>query len=209
MNLFDFGTTKSDLSGTAACSPHRLEPPKAAHGSLFPMTAFSGADRSLGCSSRRNDTQHDIVHGMSLPTPTHNHNNLHRVPLQDVLNIVAEIDDILLREFGGRGRGIHSKLDSVHPPLPARLDRRLRYFEAVRNKALMQPDWRIPDRTGYVAECQAAARRLHHIAHMRARRRNVLGSLQRLGKTRWSVATVVAALCMLYLVTSRVFFYSG
>jgi hypothetical protein len=144
-----------------------------------------------------------MVCGMSLEfTPTQSRRNLHMETLRDVLGIVAEIDDILGREFGGKGRGIHSKLDSVYPPLPARLDKRLRYFEAVRNKALMQPDWRIPDRMGYVAECLAAAQRLRHIAQKRDRRRRVLAPFLRLrGAPGW-FAMVLCAIGVLMLLTS-------
>lgn len=124
------------------------------------------------------------------------------VTLKDVLSIVAEIDDILGREFGGKGRGIHSKLDSVQPALPARLDKRLRYFEAVRNKALMQPEWRIPDRTSYIAECQAAARRLRDIARRRERRHRIWAAVQRWRRALRPFAFVVAAMCALLLLAS-------
>lgn len=122
--------------------------------------------------------------------------------LRDVLGIVAEIDGILGREFGGKGRGIHSKLDSLRPALPTRLDKRLRYFEAVRNKALMQPDWRIPDRAHYIAECQAAARRLRHIACKRRRLQHLLAALHRLRRTLGSFSIAVAAMCILLLLAS-------
>lgn len=128
--------------------------------------------------------------------------------LQDVLSVVAEIDDILGREFGGKGRGIHSKLDSVHPALPAQLDKRLRYFEAVRNKALIQPDWRIPDRASYVTECQAATRRLRQIAQTRERRRHMLAPLQRLRTTLGSFAIVMVALCALLLLAGGAISFS-
>jgi hypothetical protein len=121
------------------------------------------------------------------------------VTLRDVLSIVAEIDDILAREFGGKGRGIHRKLDSVHPALPNQLDKRLRYFEAVRNKALMQPDWRIPDRTHYITECQAAARR----------RRRMLAPLQRLRGMPGSFAIVMAAVGALLLLVSGAISFSA
>lgn len=142
-------------------------------------------------------------------TPTQSRRSLHMVTLRDVLSIVAEIDDILAREFGGKGRGIHSKLDSVHPALPNQLDKRLRYFEAVRNKALMQPDWRIPDRTHYITECQAAARRLHLIAQQRERRRRMLAPLQRLRGMPGSFAIVMAVVGALLLLASRAISFSA
>lgn len=145
-----------------------------------------------------------MVHGMSLEPPfSQNRRTLHMVTLKDVLSIVAEIDDILKRELGGKGRGIHSKLDSVRPPLPSQLDKRLRYFEAVRNKALMQPDWRIPDRPGYISECQVAARRLRAIARKRARLHRLQAALQRVFGALKPFAFVAVAMGVLFVWASR------
>ena len=156
-----------------------------------------------GSTSANEGKHHDIVHGMSLkPSSIHGRRTLHMVTLQDVLGIVAEIDGILAREFGGKGRGIHSKLDSVRPPLPTRLDKRLRYFEAVRNKAVMQPDWRIPDRSSYITECQTAARRLHDIARTRERRRRLLATLRRSRGNLGTLAMVMIAICVFLLLAS-------
>lgn len=153
------------------------------------------------CRDTNRGADDDIVRGMPLePSPTSNRKNLHRVTLQDVLAVVAEIDDILKHDFGGKGRGIHSKLDSLDPALPHHLDKKLRYFEAVRNKALTQPDWPIPNRASYMTECRAMARRLRHIAQQRDRRRRMLVPFQRLRARRGSIAVVVAALGVLLLV---------
>lgn len=122
--------------------------------------------------------------------------------LRDVIGHVAEIDGVLGREFGGKGRGIHSKLDSVRPPIPAKLGKRLRYLEAARNKALMQPEWRIPDRDKYIAECQAAVMRLRRIAHKRERNRQRLRLLRRSLGTLGPCVIVIAAMCLLLLVAS-------
>lgn len=141
---------------------------------------------------------------MSLePSFSQNRKTLHIVSLKDVLSIVAEIDDILGREFGGKGRGIHSKLDSLHPALPFRLDKRLRYFEAVRNKALMQPEWRIPDRTAYITECQAAARRLRDIARQRERHQRLRTATQRLLWTLKPFVLVAVAMSLLLALAGR------
>lgn len=94
--------------------------------------------------------------------------------MQDVLDITAVIDSVLARDFGGKGRGIHSKLDSLRHPIPARLDRRLRYLAAVRNKALNEPDWAIPQRELYLDECRALAIRLLDIGRRRHRKAHLL-----------------------------------
>lgn len=98
----------------------------------------------------------------------------HMKAMQDVLDITAVIDSVLARDFGGKGRGIHSKLDSLRHPVPARLDRRLRYLAAVRNKALNEPDWAIPQRDRYLAECRAMAIRLLDISRRRQRKAHLL-----------------------------------
>lgn len=98
----------------------------------------------------------------------------HMKAMQDVLDITAVIDSVLARDFGGKGRGIHSKLDSLRHPIPARLDRRLRYLAAVRNKALNEPDWVIPQRERYLDECRALAIRLLDIGRRRHRKAHLL-----------------------------------
>jgi hypothetical protein len=109
-----------------------------------------------------------------MPMVRHMVKTPHMKAMQDVLDITAVIDSVLARDFGGKGRGIHSKLDSVREPVPARLDRRLRYLAAVRNKALNEPDWAIPQRERYLAECQAMAIRLLDISRRRQRRTHLL-----------------------------------
>lgn len=98
----------------------------------------------------------------------------HMKAMQDVLDVTAVIDAVLARDFGGKGRGIHSKLDSLRHPVPARLDRRLRYLAAVRNKALNEPDWAIPQRDRYLAECRAMVLRLLDISRRRQRKTHLL-----------------------------------
>lgn len=109
-----------------------------------------------------------------IPMVRHMVKTPHMKAMQDVLDITAVIDSVLARDFGGKGRGIHSKLDSLRHPVPARLDRRLRYLAAVRNKALNEPDWAIPQRDRYLAECRALAIRLLDISRRRQRKVHLL-----------------------------------
>lgn len=122
----------------------------------------------------RDDIHPDDRAGDVIPMYQHTVKTPHMKAMQDVLDITAVIDSVLARDFGGKGRGIHSKLDSVRHPVPARLDRRLRYLAAVRNKALNEPDWEIPQRERYLAECRAAAIRLLDIGRRRQRRAHLL-----------------------------------
>lgn len=109
-----------------------------------------------------------------IPMVRHMVKTPHMKAMQDVLDITAVIDSVLARDFGGKGRGIHSKLDSLRHPVPARLDRRLRYLAAVRNKALNEPDWAIPQRDRYLAECRTLAIRLLDISRRRQRKVHLL-----------------------------------
>lgn len=122
----------------------------------------------------RNEADAGGFAGDVIPMYQHVPKSPHMKAMQDVLDITAVIDSVLARDFGGKGRGIHSKLDSVRHPVPARLDRRLRYLAAVRNKALNEPEWEIPKRDRYLAECRAAAIRLLDISRQRQRKLHLL-----------------------------------
>jgi hypothetical protein len=114
----------------------------------------------------------------------------HLHSLKDVMEITALIEQVLARDFAGRGRGIHSKLDSLTEPLPAWLDKRLRYLSAVRNKALVEPWWTIPDRARYLDECDHAAAVLLQIANDRAHPGGVLSRAVRWVRLNLSRAAV-------------------
>jgi len=93
--------------------------------------------------------------------------------LREAVRLIADIDEVLASRFGGKGRGIHSKLDSVRPAIPARLDKRLRYLEAARNKALAEREWRIPDPEGFLIECREGLDRLRGLSRRREQRRHL------------------------------------
>ena len=114
------------------------------------------------------DQQVDFITGAPTTNQRAQRQASHLHSLKDVMDITSLIEQVLAREFGGRGRGIHSKLDSLNEPLPAWLDKRLRYLSAVRNKALVEPWWTIPDRASYLDECNRAAAVLMQIAYDRA-----------------------------------------
>jgi len=114
------------------------------------------------------DQQVDFITGAPTTHKRAERQAIHLHSMKDVMDITSLIEQVLARDFGGRGRGIHSKLDSLSQPLPAWLDKRLRYLSAVRNKALVEPWWTIPDRTRYLDECDHAAAVLLQIAHDRA-----------------------------------------
>lgn len=109
----------------------------------------------------------DLITGAPTTSSRAQRQASHLHSLRDVMEITSLIEQVLARDFGGRGRGIHSKLDSLSKPLPAWLDKRLRYLSAVRNKALVEPQWAIPEREKYLGECHHAAATLLKIANDR------------------------------------------
>lgn len=115
------------------------------------------------------DQQVDFITGAPTSSKRAQRQASHLHSLKDVMEITALIEQALARDFGGRGRGIHSRLDSLTEPVPTWLDKRLRYLSAVRNKALVEPWWTIPDRARYLDECHYAAAVLLEIASDRAR----------------------------------------
>ncbi len=122
--------------------------------------------------------------------------------LREAVRVIADIDEVLASKFGGKGRGIHSKLDSVRPAIPTRLDRRLRYLEAARNKALAEREWRIPDHESFIIECQEALVRLRSLSRRREQRRHLWWRFCRLLGTGGSFAFAVAAMGLLLLLAS-------
>ena len=89
-----------------------------------------------------------------------------RREINDAANL---IEFVLERDFNGRGRGIHSKLDSAKYPIPKDLDKQLRYLGAVRNKAMVEPAYRIEDVAAYVKACEGSVMRLLWIVRRQRR----------------------------------------
>lgn len=101
---------------------------------------------------------------------------LHRRSLSDVLTMTAVIEVILQGHFAGKGRGIHSKLDSSHHMIPTELDKRLRYIEAVCNKAVYEPAYEIPNRKQFLLTCEQAASDLVLLASTRRKQMPAVGT---------------------------------
>lgn len=130
--------------------------------------------------------------------------DMHLQSLQDVLEATALIDGVLQRDFGGRGRGIHSKLDSITHPIPKALDERLRYIGALRNKALAEPWYRIEDRAAYLAACEDAATALLLIRERREHLRTLKQHMLRPPRLRSFHTAMVALLVVLFTTAAAV-----
>lgn len=155
------------------------------------LTAHAGHEQAPEQSmDTTRDQQVDFITGAPTTHRRAQRQATHLHSLKDVMDITALIEQVLARDFGGRGRGIHSKLDSITEPLPAWLDKRLRYLSAVRNKALVEPWWTIPDRARYLDECDHAAAVLLQIAYDRAHPGGVLSRAVRWTRLNLSRASV-------------------
>lgn len=109
-----------------------------------------------------------------------------RATLGAAARLTLRIEHILVHDFQARGRGMHSKVDSVRPPLPSKLAANLRYLGAVVNTAVAEnaldpaklPD--ILDRTTRaVHELRRLAIRRNRFKSIRQRLRSAFG---RIGK---------------------------
>lgn len=133
-----------------------------------PLDAGSDAACALDTTQ---DQQVDFITGTPTTSQRAARYARHLDSMKDVIDITALIEAVLEGDFGGRGRGIHSRLDSLERPIPASLDKKLRYLAAVRNKALVEPWWPIPNRPRYLHDCEEAAAWLLEIANRRQRTR--------------------------------------
>lgn len=100
-----------------------------------------------------------------------------RQSLGDVLTKVAVIEVILQGGFAGKGRGINSKLDSSRYKIPSDLDKRLRYIDAVRNMAIYEPAYEIPNREQFLIMCEQAATELVLLARKGRMQMPAVGSV--------------------------------
>lgn len=93
----------------------------------------------------------------------------HLKRLREVFIKAEIIEAFLAGDLACKGRGIHRKLDSCSPPLPRKLDRRLRHIAALRNKAAHDPTYTVLDHQAFLAQCEQATAEL--VLLIRTRRR--------------------------------------
>jgi hypothetical protein len=98
-----------------------------------------------------------------------------------------KLEQVLEREFGASGRGLHEKTSSVERDLPHELVRKLRLVATVRNKVVHEAD-RIDDKRRFTEAAASAERELKALA--RSRRGKGAG-----GSFRW-VAALIALLML-------------
>jgi len=78
------------------------------------------------------------------------------------------LEQLLERDFGASGRGLHEKVSSVADALPKDLVRRLRLVATVRNKVVHESG-RIDDRNRFLTAADSAERDLAAIRDRRGR----------------------------------------
>ena len=80
--------------------------------------------------------------------------------LKDVLQGTKRIEAILEEKFGSTGRGLYEKMTTANMKLPEPLQKRIRYVATMRNKAMHEEGFEIPNIPEYVKTCQSIAEQL-------------------------------------------------
>lgn len=83
--------------------------------------------------------------------------------LKDVLQATKRIEAILEEKFGSTGRGLYEKMTTANMKLPEPLQKRIRYVATMRNKAMHEDGFEIPNIPEYVKTCQSIAEQLEHL----------------------------------------------
>jgi hypothetical protein len=80
------------------------------------------------------------------------------------------LEQLLERDFGATGKGLHQKVSSIADTMPDDLVRKLRLVATVRNKVVHESG-RIEDRSRFLEAADAAERELKQIRDRRGRGR--------------------------------------
>jgi hypothetical protein len=102
--------------------------------------------------------------------------------LNKVIAGAKSIEHILVEQFGGTGRGMKEKLDSVRYPIPLPLQKRISHLAYLRNRAVHEEGFDLHDSEDYQRKCEAVCQelqQLHAIVHRVAQQR---ASAQRTGQ---------------------------
>lgn len=86
--------------------------------------------------------------------------------MTDLNKIIAgakSIERILTDQFGGTGRGMREKLDSVRYPIPQPLQQRIAYLARMRNRSVHEEGFELKDSEDYLRKCQAVCAELQQI----------------------------------------------
>lgn len=104
------------------------------------------------------------------------------------------LEQILQRDLGAAGKGLHQKVSSAEAILPAPLVRKLRLVATVRNKVVHESA-RIEDRKEFVAAADEAERELKALAKSRR------------GGAIFGVRTLITVIALLMFIAAVVFVY--
>src|SRR3954470_19833785 len=97
-----------------------------------------------------------------------------------------KLEQLLERDFGAAGRGLHEKVSSVEAELPHEMVRKLRLVATVRNKVVHESE-RIDDKRRFTDAADAAERDLKALARSRRGRRGGGNAM------RWAAVLVILA----------------
>lgn len=86
--------------------------------------------------------------------------------MTDLNKIIAgakSVERILTEQFGGTGRGMREKLDSVRYPIPQPLQQRIAYLARMRNRSVHEEGFELNDSEDYLRKCQAVCAELQQV----------------------------------------------
>jgi hypothetical protein len=89
------------------------------------------------------------------------------IVLHDIRRVASQIDLTLARDFGGKGRTIKDKLNSLARPVPMNLECRLRYIVESHKAFTKEMQLDILPQINYLEECEALAMELVELADLR------------------------------------------
>lgn len=72
-----------------------------------------------------------------------------------------QIESLLVDKLGARGKGLHEKLTSVEKHIPAQLQKKIRKIATVRNKAVHENNFDIPDIDQFSMICEQVIHELN------------------------------------------------
>ena len=80
--------------------------------------------------------------------------------IETAIRYSKRIEGILERDFGATGRGLHEKLTSVQAQLPGDVIRSIRWVATIRNRAVHEEEFELPDLEDFVKICDQLVHRL-------------------------------------------------
>ncbi|PFG58770.1 hypothetical protein ATG66_0079 [Vibrio sp. ES.051] len=80
--------------------------------------------------------------------------------IEKVVMRTRTIEKLLRTQYHAEGKGLHQLINSCEERLPHDVIAKLRFIATVRNKVVHEDDYKLNDRTGFMAACDACEKEL-------------------------------------------------